>query len=118
MRRAEQRETATVRSVGAPGVRLPPGPPNSPVAPASGHAAAKLPLDHPGLERSRRPAAVPPGSGPAGGVLAVRGADLVDVDTADDTGLLAPATAGRGRGTWRCGTGVQRHAHGGRPTDP
>jgi Insertion element 4 transposase N-terminal/Transposase DDE domain len=53
-----------------------------------------LPLDHPGLERSRRPAAVLLGSGLAGGVLAVRVADLVEVDTADDTGLLAPGSAG------------------------
>lgn len=56
--------------------------------------AATLPLDHHGLRRSRQPRAVPPGSGLAGGMLAVRVADLVEVDTADDTGLLAPGSAG------------------------
>lgn len=56
-------------------------------------AAAMLPLDHPGLVRSRQPRPVPAGSGLAGGVLAVRVADLVAVDAVDGTDLLAPATA-------------------------
>ena len=56
--------------------------------------AAMLPLEHPGLERSRYPRPVPAGSGLAGGVLAVRVADLVSVDAADGTDLLVPAAAG------------------------
>jgi hypothetical protein len=56
--------------------------------------AATLPLDHPGLERSRSPRAVPVGSGLAGGVLAVRVADLVVVDAADGTEFLAPGGVG------------------------
>jgi hypothetical protein len=56
-------------------------------------AAATLPLVHPGLARSRSPRPVPVGSGLAGGVLAVRVADLVSVDAGDGTGLLAPGSA-------------------------
>jgi len=55
--------------------------------------AARLPLDHPGLVRSRRPRPVPEGSGLAGGVLAVRVADLVVTDGVDGSELLAPAAA-------------------------
>jgi len=55
---------------------------------------ATLPLEHPGLERSRRPRSVPVGAGLAGGVLAVRVADLVVADGADGTELLVPVSAG------------------------
>jgi hypothetical protein len=55
---------------------------------------ATLPLDHPGLERSRQPQPVPVGYGLAGGVVAVRVADLVVTDGAHGTDLLAPETAG------------------------
>ena len=54
---------------------------------------AMLPLDHPGLERSRRPRPVPVGPGLAGGMLAVRVADLVVADGADGNELLAPGQA-------------------------
>jgi Insertion element 4 transposase N-terminal/Transposase DDE domain len=60
----------------------------------TGFVPATLPLDHPGLARSRRPRPVPVGSGLAGGVLAVRVADLVVADGADGTELLAPGAAG------------------------
>ncbi len=60
----------------------------------TGFVPATLPLDHPGLARSRRPRPVPVGSGLAGGVLAVRVADLVVADGADGTDLLAPVGAG------------------------
>jgi hypothetical protein len=44
---------------------------------------------------------LPEGAGLAGGVLAVRVADLVVVDAADGTELLAPAAVGPVRdGTW------------------
>jgi hypothetical protein len=56
--------------------------------------AATLPLEHPGLARSRRPRPVPPGAALAGGVLAVRVADLVVADAADGTELLVPGTVG------------------------
>jgi hypothetical protein len=59
-----------------------------------GFVSATLPLDHPGLERSRRPRPVPVGSGLAGGVLAVRVADLVVADGADGTELLVPGAVG------------------------
>jgi hypothetical protein len=55
---------------------------------------ATLPLEHPGLERSRRPRPLPVGAGLAGGVVAVRVADLVAVDGADGTVLLVWAAAG------------------------
>jgi hypothetical protein len=58
---------------------------------------ATLPLDHPGLERLRRPRPVPVGSGLAGGVLVVRVADLVVADCADGTELLAPGASVRER---------------------
>lgn len=56
--------------------------------------SATLPLEHPGLERSRRARPVPAGSGLAGGVIAVRVADLVVADGADGADLLAPVSAG------------------------
>jgi hypothetical protein len=54
---------------------------------------AMLPLDHPGLVRSRRLRPVPAGSGLAGGVLAVRVADLVVAAGVDGAELLVPVTA-------------------------
>ena len=58
---------------------------------------ATLPLDHPGLMRSRRPRPAQVGPGLAGGVLAVRVADLVVADGADGTELLVPGMVGRVR---------------------
>jgi hypothetical protein len=60
-----------------------------------GFVGATLPLDHPGLTRSRRPRPVPVGSGLAGGLLAVRAGDLVVVDGADGVDLLVPGGVGR-----------------------
>lgn len=53
--------------------------------------AATLPLDHSGFVRSRVVRPGPQGSALAGGVLAVRVADLVVVDGVDGAELLAPA---------------------------
>lgn len=60
----------------------------------TGFVAATLPLDHSGFLRSRVPRPGPQGSGLAGGVLAVRVADLVLADGVDGAGLL---TAGQAR---------------------
>jgi len=69
----------------------------------TGFVPATLPLDHPGLTRSRRPRPVPMGSGLAGGVLAVRAADLIVADGADGIELLVPV----GAVVWRAfGDGV------------
>ena len=54
---------------------------------------AMLPLDHPGFVRSRVPRSGPEGSGLAGGVLAVRVADLVWADGVDGADLLMPGQA-------------------------
>jgi len=63
----------------------------------TGFVPATLPLDHPGLTRSRRPRPVPMGSGLAGGVLAVRAADLIVADGADGIELLVPVGVGQVR---------------------
>jgi hypothetical protein len=55
--------------------------------------AATLPLDHPGFIRSRVPQPGPEGSGLAGGVLAVRVADLVLAEGVDRADLLTPGQA-------------------------
>ena len=61
---------------------------------ATAFVPATLPLDHPGPERSRRPRPVPVGVELAGGVLAVRVADLVVADGVDGFELLAPGAVG------------------------
>jgi hypothetical protein len=60
----------------------------------TGFVAATLPLDHPGFIRSRVARPGPQGSGLAGGVLAVRVADLVVVDGVDGAELLVPGAVG------------------------
>jgi Insertion element 4 transposase N-terminal/Transposase DDE domain len=58
-----------------------------------GFVAATLPLDHPGFVRSRVARTGPPGSGLAGGVLAVRVADLVWADGMDGADVLVAGQA-------------------------
>ena len=53
---------------------------------------AMLPLEHPGLTRVRAPRPVPEGEGLAGGVLAVRAADLAAA--VDGSDLLVPTQVG------------------------
>ena len=59
----------------------------------TGFVVATLPLDHPGFVRSRVPRPGPEGAGLAGGVLAVRVADLVLADGVDGADLLTPGQA-------------------------
>ena len=59
--------------------------------------SATLPLDHPGLVRSVRPRPEPVGAGLAGGVVAVRLADLDAVDGVNGSQVLVPVSAGRVR---------------------
>jgi hypothetical protein len=78
----------------------------------TGFVSATLPFEHPGLERSHRPRPVPVDSGLAGGVLAVRVADLVVVDGAGGTQLLARRRGGAGA---RRGPGGVVHGGRGHP---
>jgi Insertion element 4 transposase N-terminal/Transposase DDE domain len=59
----------------------------------TGFVSATLPLDHPGFIRSRALRSGPQGSGLAGGVLAVRVADLVWVDGVGGADVLMPGQA-------------------------